>query len=160
MTAAGDVLAGMPERLGGEERELMLPEPDQAEADHAGVFYGGERTYVLVSDDTFSGEAGAPPEVAGAQAKLAAMFGLGYVCDADTYEGTIEPHPEFPVPGYSEVEATTPAWFSCRIDGAEGAEDFSGHAVGWTSDKTAWLAVGPDDEAVRELVTALHEAKG
>ncbi len=58
------------------------------------------------------------------------------------------------------MDATTPAWFSCRIDGAEGAEDFSAQAVGWTSSKTAWLTVGPDDVAVRELVTALHQANG
>ncbi len=137
----------------------MLTEPDDAEDEYAGVSYG-ERMSVLVSDDTFAGEPGAPPEVVGAQGKLAAMFGLGYTCDPDTYEGTIERHPEFPVPGYAQVDATTTAWFSCRIDGAEGAEDFSAQAVGWTSSKTAWLAVGPDDVAVRELVMALHEAKG
>jgi len=159
MAAARDVLAALPEVVGGEARQLMLTEPDDAEDDFAGVSYG-DRTSVLVSDDTFTGEPGAAPEVLGAQAKLAAMFGLGYVCDPDTYEGTIERHPEFPVPGSAEVEATTAAWFSCRIDGAEGAEDFTAQAVGWTSAKTAWLAVGPDDAAVRELVTALHQAKG
>ncbi len=112
---------------------------------------------MLVSDDKFPGEPGVPE---GVQAKLAAMFGSGYICDPDTYEGTIKSHAEFSVPGYSKVDATTPAWFSCRIDGAEGAESFSAQAVGWTSTKTAWLAVGPDDAAVRELVTALRHAKG
>jgi hypothetical protein len=162
MQGAGEVLAAMPEQLGGQARELMLPggpDEDDAEGEYAGVFYGGERTYVLVSGDTFTGEPGAAPEVAGAQAKLAAMFGLVYICNPDTYEGTIKPHPEFSVPGGSEVAGATPAWFSCRIDAAEGAEDFSAQAVGWTSAKTAWLTVGPDDAAVRELVTALHQAK-
>lgn len=88
------------------------------------------------------------------------MFGLGYVCAPDTYQGTIKPHREFSVPGSSGVDATTPAWFSCRIDGAEGAGNFSAQAVGWTSAKTAWLAVATDDAAVRELVTALHQAQG
>jgi hypothetical protein len=70
-------------------------------------------------------------------------------------------HPrQRPKSRFSEVDGTTPAWFSCRIDAAEGAEDFSAQAVGWTSAKTAWLIVGPDDAAVRELVTALHQAKG
>ena len=159
MAAAREVLAALPEDVGGEARELMPTEPDDAENDYAGVSYG-ERLSVLVSDDTFAGEPGAAPEVVGAQAKLAALFGTGFICDPGSYEGTIERHPEFPVPGYAAVKATTPAWFSCRIDGAEGAEDFSAQAVGWTSSKTAWLAVGPDEAAVRELVTALHEAKG
>ncbi len=53
-----------------------------------------------------------------------------------------------------------PIWFSCRIDGAEGAEDFTGHAVGWTSGKTAWQVVARDERTARQLVTALHEAAG
>lgn len=160
MDAAREVLDAMPEDLGGEARELMPTEGDDAVDELAGVFYGGERMHVLVSGDTLAGEPGAPPQVVGAQGKLAAMFGLVYVCDPDTYEGTIKPHPEFPVPGSSEVDAGTPAWFSCRIDGAEGAEDLTAQAVGWTSTKTAWLTVGPDDAAARALVTALHRAKG
>jgi hypothetical protein len=158
---AREVLAEMPEELGGEAPQLMLPGgPDEDEVEEAvsGVFYGDERN-VLVSDDSLADGAGVP-EGAGAQASLAAMFGLVYSCDPDTYEGTIKPHPEFSAPGFSEVDGTTPAWFSCRIDAAEGAEDFSAQAVGWTSAKTAWLIVGPDDAAVRELVTALHQAKG
>ena len=166
MDDARTVLAALPAEMSGRARELM-PTSDSEEGDgaaeggdeYAGVFYGQELS-VLVSDDTFAGGPGNPRQVVGAQGKLAAMFGLGYTCDPDTYEGTIELSPEFPVPGQSEVDATTPAWFSCRIDGAEGAEDFSAQAVGWTSAKTAWLTVGPDDAAVRELVTALHHAKG
>ncbi len=163
MEGARTSLAALPAEMNGEARELMPTLSDSEEGDgeqeggeYAGVSYGQDLS-VLVSDDKFPGESGVPE---GAQGKLAAMFGLGYTCDPDTYKGTIEPHPEFPVPGYSKVDATTPAWFSCRIDAAEGAEDFSAQAVGWTSSKTAWLAVGPDDVAVRELVTALHQAKG
>jgi hypothetical protein len=166
MEGARTLLAALPAEMRGEPRELTPTLSDSEEGageeeggEYAAVSYGQDLS-LLVSDDAVAGEAGTPPQVTGAQGKLAAMFGLGYVCDPDTYEGTIEAHPEFPVPGYSEVDDTTAAWFSCRIDGAEGAEDFSAQAVGWTSTKTAWLAVGPDDAAVRELVTALHHAQG
>ncbi len=166
MEGARTLLAALPAEMDGEAREYMptLSDSEDGDGDQEGgelaaLSYGQELS-VLVSDDTVSGEPGAPPEVVGAQGNLAALFGLMYICDPDTYEGTIKPHPEFPVPGSSEVGTTTTAWFSCRIDGAEGAEDFSAQAVGWTSDKTAWLAIGPDDAAVRGLITALHEAKG
>ena len=62
------------------------------------------------------------------------MSGLRYKRDPDTCGGTIEPHPEVPVPGSAKV--------------------------GRTSAKKAWLAVGPEVGAVRGLVTALHQAKG
>ncbi len=166
MEGARTSLAALPAEMNGEARELMPTLSDSEEGDGdqeagelAALSYGQELS-VLVSDDTVSGQSGTPPEVVGAQGKLAAMFGLGYACDPETYEGTIERSPEFPVPGYAQVDAGTPAWFSCRIDGAEGAEDFSAQAVGWTSSKTAWLVVGPDDAAIRGLITALHEAKG
>jgi hypothetical protein len=168
MEDARTLLAALPAEIGGEARQYLPKFSDSEEfegepagvGDESAVVSYGQDLSVLVSDDTFSGGPETPPEVVGAQGKLAATFGLVYICDPDTYEGTIKPHPEFPVPGSSEVAATTPAWFSCRIDGAEGAEDFSAQAVGWTSGKTAWLAVGPDDAAVREFVTALHQAKG
>jgi len=166
MESARTLLAALPAEMDGEAREYMptLSDSEDGDGDQEGgelaaLSYGQELS-VLVSDDTVSGEPGTPPEVVGAHGKLAAMFGLMYICDPDTYEGTIKPHPEFPVPGSSEVGTTTMAWFSCRIDGAEGAEDFSAQAVGWTSDKTAWLAIGPDDAAVRGLITAMHEANG
>ena len=166
MGGARTLLAALPAEMDGEAREYMPTLSDSEEGDGdqgagelAALSYGQELS-VLVSDDTVSGEPGTPPQVIGAQGKLAAMFGLMYACDPDSYEGTIERSSEFPVPGHAQVDAATPAWFSCRIDGAEGAEDFSAQAVGWTSGKTAWLVVGPDDAAVRGLITALHEAKG
>ena len=166
MEGARTLLAALPAEMDGKAREYVPTLSDGEEDDGAqgagelaALSYGQELS-VLVSDDTVSGAPGTPPQVVGAQGKLAAMFGLMYACDPDTYEGTIERSAEFPVPGYAQVDATTPAWFSCRVDGAEGAEDFSAQAVGWTSDRTAWLVIGPDDAAVRGLVTALHEAKG
>jgi hypothetical protein len=51
-------------------------------------------------------------------------------------------------------------WFSCRVDGAEGDDEFSGYAVGWTSKKTAWLVVAQDQNATRGFVTALRDAAG
>lgn len=166
MEDARTLLAALPAEMDGEARDYMPTLSDGEEGDRdqgAGelaVLAYGQELSVLVSDDTVSGEPGEPPQVVGAQGKLAAMFGLMYICDPGTYEGTIKPHPEFPVPGSSEVGTTTTAWFSCRIDGAEGAEDFTAQAGGWTSSETAWLAIGPDDAALQELVTALHQAKG
>ena len=172
MQDARTLLAALPAELGGEARQYLpkLSDSEDFEGEPAGVgdesavvAYGkaeATRLSLLVSDDTISGGPDLPPEVVGPQSKLAVSFGLMYICDPDTYEGTIAAHPDFPAPGMAEVDAATPAWFSCRIDGAEGAEDFTAQAVGWTSSKTAWLAIGPDDAAVQKFVTALHQAKG
>lgn len=107
-----------------------------------------------VTSDTASGE----PEPFSANNLLAAGFGLGHACAENTYRGTLPSHDDFPGPGVTEKPLTKRVWFSCRIDGAEGDEDFTGQAVGWTSKKTAWLVVGRDKRVVRELVTALHRA--
>ena len=170
---ARTLLAALPAEMDGRAREYMptLSDSEEGEGEQEGgeiaaVTYGqpdpldeDQNLSVFVSNDTIS--PGLPPQVKGPQANLAAMFGLMYGCDMDTYEGTIERMPGgYPGPGMAAVDATSPAWFSCRIDGAEGAEDFTAQAVGWTSSKTAWLAIGPDDAALQELVTALHEAKG
>ena len=167
MQDARTLLAALPAELGGEARQYLpkLSDSEDFEGEPAGagdesavVAYGKDLS-LLVSDDAMSGGPETPPEMVGAQASLAAMFGLMYACDMDTYEGTIERMPGgYPGPGMAAVDATTPAWFSCRIDGAEGAEDFTAQAVGWTSSETAWLAIGPDDAAVRQFVTALHQA--
>ena len=164
MEDARTVLEALPAEMDGKAREYMPTLSDSEEGgseqeggEMAALSYAQDLS-VLVSDDTIP--PGLPPQVDGAQANLAAMFGLMYSCDPDTYEGTIERSPEWAVPGMSEVDATSTAWFSCRIDGAEGAEDFSAQAVGWTSSKTAWLTIGPDDAALQDLVTALHQAKG
>jgi hypothetical protein len=54
--------------------------------------------------------------------------------------------------------SSEPAWFSCEVDGAEGDEDFTGYAVGWTSGSTAWLVVAEDRQAARALITELGRA--
>jgi hypothetical protein len=51
---------------------------------------------------------------------------------------------------------TKPVWFSCPINGAEGDDNFTGQAVGWTSKKTAWLVVAKDTTAAAAIVTALR----
>jgi len=56
------------------------------------------------------------------------------------------------------VPLKKPVWFSCEIDGAEGDDNFTGYAVGWTSKHLAWLVVGPDKETTRTAVEALHRA--
>ncbi len=172
MEDARTLLAALPAEISGEARQYLprLSDSEDFEGEAAGVGDGtavvsyGQALSLLVSDDELPGIGDEFPGIGavagGAQANLAATFGVMYICDPDTYEGTIKPHPDSPVPGFAKVDATTTAWFSCRIDGAEGAEDFSAQAVGWTSSKTAWLAIGPDDAAVRQVVTALHQAKG
>jgi hypothetical protein len=53
---------------------------------------------------------------------------------------------------------STDVWFSCIIDGAEGDDNFTGQAVGWTSKKTAWLVVADTQTTARNLVQALARA--
>lgn len=146
------LLAGLPDDLAGEARDDMAFEDEFAE-EFASVSYGGGRTSVMASDGDFDGIS----EDTDAQDTLGAMFGLGYGCDVDTYEGTIER--DGIVPGPDPVAADTVAWFACRIDGAEGEEDFTAHAVGWTSTTDiAWLVVGDDELSVRAMVGAVREA--
>jgi hypothetical protein len=49
-------------------------------------------------------------------------------------------------------------WFSCKIDGAEGDDNFKGHAVGWTSKKAAWLVIAKDEKTARSLIAGLNGA--
>lgn len=149
------LLAALPEDLASEARDDMAVEAE-FEEEFAFVSYGEGRTSVMASDGDFDG---VPVAETDAQDKLAAMFGLGYGCDVDTYEGTIAP--DGIVPGAEPVEDGAVAWFACRIDGAEGDDGFSAHAVGWTSTtEVAWLVVAPDEAAVRRLMAAMQEAAG
>jgi hypothetical protein len=146
------LLAGLPDDLAGEARDDLAME-DEFEQEFAFVSYGGGHTSVMASDGDFDGIS----EETDAQDKLGAMFGIGYGCDVDTYEGTIERNGI--VPGPDPVAADEVAWFACRIDGAEGDENFTAHALGWTSTtEVAWLVVAPDEEAVRRLVLSMQEA--
>ncbi len=157
------VLAKMPTTLGGKAGEVWFNSGDGEDppARDAGVGYGSVGSVAVfeeyATDDTGSGK----PGVMSASSLLSASFGLMYGCAKGTYHGTA-PRPMYPGggPGMSEHPLTRSSWFSCRIDGAEGDDGFSGHAVGWTSKKTAWLVVARDVKTTRALMAALQEAAG
>ena len=56
----------------------------------------------------------------------------------------------------SSKKSSKPMWFSCEIDGAQGDENFRGHAVGWISKKAAWLVIAKDEKTARSLITGLN----
>ena len=163
LDGARQVLAKMPKTLGGKAGEVWFNSGDGEDppARDAGVGYGSVGSVAVseeyATDDTASGK----PAVMSASSLLSASFGLMYGCAKGTYHGTA-PRPMYPGggPGMSERPLKRPTWFSCRIDGAEGDDGFSGYAVGWTSKKTAWLVVAKDENSARLLVAALQEAAG
>ena len=152
----------MPKTLGGKAGEVFYTSGDRDDpARDAGVSYGSLGSVTVSEEYTTDDTASGKPAVMSASSLLSASFGLMYGCAKGTYHGTA-PHPMYPHggPGMSEHPLKRPTWFSCRIDGAEGDESFSGYAVGWTSKKTAWLVVAKDEKTARLLVAALHEAAG
>ena len=163
LDGARHVLAGMPSTLGGKARHESYNsgEGEDPPARDAGVVYeslGSVAVYEeYATDDTGSGKSG----VMSAGSLLSASFGLMYGCATGTYHGTA-PRPMYTGggPGTSKHPTAKPVWFSCRIDGAEGDDGFSGYAVGWTSKKTAWLVVARDQKTTRLMMAALHEAAG
>ena len=94
----------------------------------------------------------------GATGHLTTQFGMGAVCRGDSYRGTLPEHPDFPGPGVTEKPLKKSVWFSCRMLYDIGEKEHAGSAVGWTSKKTAWLVIAPDDETARSLVTALQNS--
>jgi hypothetical protein len=153
---ASKLLNSLPQTFRGETLETYYAPPEEDFGASAGAQYGTSSTITVldeyVTNDTESGK----PELFRADQLLAASFGLGYACAEGSYRGTIqlfggesEPGPEVP------KRSSRTGWFSCRIDGAEGDEDFKGHAVGWTSRKAAWLVITEDAEAARALIAAL-----
>ncbi len=105
-----------------------------------------------VTRDTASGK----PERLRAGDVLAASFGLVFGCARGTYEGTIKPLDGGQGPGFGGSGRSPSApWFSCTVDGAEGDEDFTGYAVGWTTKTAAWLLVAKDEKFARALIEAL-----
>ena len=143
----------MPKTLGGKAGEVFYTSGDRDDpARDAGVSYGSLGSVAVFEEYTTDDTASGKPAVMSASSLLSASFGLMYGCAKGTYHGTA-PHPMYPHggPGMSEHPLKRPTWFSCRIDGAEGDESFSGYAVGWTSKKTAWLVVAKDEKTARAL---------
>ena len=105
--------------------------------------------------DTASGK----PELVTAEESLAALFNLGLACDKKTYQGTIRPLAGGQGPGFGKKSSAKTRWFSCTIGEAEGNEDYTGYAIGWTRGKSAWLVIADAGEpAARAMVGALVEA--
>jgi hypothetical protein len=151
----------MPKEIGGEKgkRYYNSGAGEDPPARDAGLIFGKFGSVSVyeeyVSRDTPSGK----PEVFSANNLLSASFGLVYGCAKSTYRGTA-PKPSYPHggPAATRRPLTRSVWFSCRIDGAQGDDQFSGYAVGWTRGKTAWLVVAQDESATRAVVAALGDA--
>jgi hypothetical protein len=91
---------------------------------------------------------------------LAANFLLVMACAEGSYQGTARPAEGGLGPAPGGKPGTKRVWFSCAVEGAEGDENFTAHVVGWTSGKTAWQVLAPDEASLRSLVTAVHAALG
>ena len=156
------LLNALPQTFRGESLEVFSLPIDEEEEE--GEEYGasasaqyGDDNAISVTDeytttDTESGE----PELFTAEQLLAASFGLVFACAERSYRGTIEPLEGGQGPGYdAPARSSGTNWFSCRIDGAEGDEDFTGHAVGWTSRRAAWLVIAEDEKAARTIIAGL-----
>lgn len=124
--------------------------------DSAGVSYGpqGNSTptaWVMEADR----------DLPDAPAVLSVMFGLGLACKEGTYRGTAPQSrwsrgPDFDRDGDYPTDDLW--WFSCTIDGAEGAPNFTGHALGWASGDLGWLVTTPDRATTRAMARALISA--
>jgi hypothetical protein len=156
---AARLFNALPQTFRGEKLEVYYQPADSAEESgaSAGALYGEKQSITVfdehVTTDTESGK----PELFTADQLLAASFGLVFGCAERSYRGTIEPVEGGSGPGFGPSKPSSrPAWFSCRIDGAEGNENFKGYAVGWTSDKAAWLVIAEDEKAARFIIAGLE----
>jgi hypothetical protein len=148
LNALPDTLVGQPRKLATDARDTKQASAEYGNRDSITV--GGE----YVTDDTPTGER----VLFHANNILAASFGLGYACADGSYRGTAPKHDDFDGPAPTASRLPAPVWFSCPVDAAEGEDDFSGYAVGWTSGRTAWLVIARDATAAEALVGALTRA--
>ena len=157
---ASKLLNALPQTLRGETLQAHYQPADKEEGDGATASARyGEAISISVFDeyvtsDTESGE----PELFTADQLLGARFGLVFLCAKNSYRGTIKPREGGGGPGFDSPKGKSTAktrWFSCKIDGAEGDDNFKGHAVGWTSKKAGWLVIAEDEKAARSLIAGL-----
>jgi hypothetical protein len=147
----------LPKTLGGESLEVSYQQGGEEESGPEATAAYGEVAGLTVAEefmtnDPESGE----PKLFTANDHLAAGFGLVFACAKKTYRGTIKPLRGGYGPGFdSSKRSSKPMWFSCEIEGAEGDDNFKGHAVGWTSKKAAWLVIAKDEKTARSLITGL-----
>jgi len=121
----------------------------------SGVHYGpndGVTAFVMSTDN----------EIKDPKAVLASMFGLGAVCNKDTYVGTAPylggPKSQWGVPGIASEGASGADdnlwWFSCNFKAPE-SRIYDGHAIGWVSGDLAWLVTSPDKNTSKTTVAAM-----
>jgi hypothetical protein len=152
IAGARQVLNAVPKTVAGHKHKTYT---DPRDKDTAELDYG---TFGMVIISSERGT-GTKKSLASANNALSATFGLGLACAKGTFRGTAPP-PSYPGggPSVTEKPLTKPVWFSCTVDGAEGDDNFTGAAVGWTSRHTAWLVVAHDPAAAQLLVAALRDA--
>lgn len=157
--AARNLMNGLPLRLGGQIRQVDYS-PAVAEIGTgavATVSYGDEHYLTVAQEYRADLDGSGTLRRFSANNLLAAEFGLVYACAKDTYAGTAPHDADSPIgPDVTAKPVKRAIWFSCTIDAAEGDDDYTGHAVGWTSKRTAWLVVAEDERSARTLVRALQ----
>lgn len=126
----------------------------------AGVTFGSQRSLSIAEEYTTSDTEDGKPATMSVEDLLASRFLLVMSCAEGSYAGTARPAAEGVGPAVANKPGKDSVWFSCRVKGAEGDEDVTAHVVGWTSGKTAWQALAPDQESLRSLVIAAHTALG
>jgi hypothetical protein len=158
------VLQALPETLSGLPREIVRPPGETGEygetGPSAGARFGEQLSLSIFEEFTTTDTEDGEPATMSADNLLAANFLLVMSCAEGSYQGTARPAEGGMGPSVSKKPVKGSVWFSCPVEGAEGDDDFTAHVVGWTSGKTAWQALAPDEESLRSLVTAAHTALG
>lgn len=150
------LLNALPQTFRGEPLEVFSSPAEEEYGATASAQYGDENSISVTDEYTTTDTESGEPELFTAEQLLAASFGLVFACAKSSYRGTIKPLEGGQGPGFdSPARSSRTNWFSCRIDGAEGDDDFTGHAVGWTSKKAAWLVIAEDEKAARTIITGL-----
>lgn len=154
---ASKLLDALPQTFRGETLETYYAPAEEDFGASAGAQYGQVNAITVFEEYVTSDFESGKPELFEAEQLLAASFGLVYACADGSYRGTIELFGGEEEPNSDVPKRTSkPGWFSCRIDGAEGDENFKGYAVGWTSKKAAWLVIAEDEKAARALIASLE----
>jgi hypothetical protein len=151
----------MPTGLGGAKREYYDNDGvgEDPPSRDAAVVYGTVGSVAVYEEYRTRDSADGRSRLESANNQLSGYFGLAYGCAAGSYRGTA-PRPSYESggPGVTKKPLTSDIWFSCTIAGAEGDENVTGEAVGWTSKKTAWLVIADSETSARDLVQALAVA--
>ena len=161
---AEPLLQDLPESFEGFAREIARPPGETGELGESGpstgAQYGDQRSLSIAEAFTTTDTEDGKPTTMSAHDLLAANFLLVMACAEGSYQGTARPAEGGLGPAPGSKPGKEPVWFSCAVEGAEGDEDLTAHVVGWTSGKTAWQVLAPDEASLRSLVTVVHAALG